>query len=432
MPRFAMAVLAAALLAALLTSATPAPARADSGADTVIIELRIWQRVDNPEDVWVSARPKGGRWDTLGTIPLPRSGLTGGYAAISWYRYGDLAIAGVGLRVWQSVFEPWDTYVQACANACPERQVREPLRWSLVGMHAVPLHRGQTASGRYHYGDLEIAVPRGNPGLLADREYLLALRRVLQPYGSLLDWSGARATVEWEGVNLGGTPPRVTGLNLANRGLTGEIWGWLGNLTELRELDLSGNALTGSVPSKLHLLTKLTHVYLHGNDFQGCVPPGLRRAASHDLDSLELPDCPEPPDVATFEDFGRVAVDAITLTTGTYRLYLQTGRGSWSVFVFDVPPESSLRPDPRGWDVFDDEPATTPRSIFDANEVGTALRNGRDADTWLFLGGDRGEWTGRELETQPLFAVLHRSRLRRSRVDPAGGRVPLDESSHRR
>ena len=379
-----IAVLAAALLAAVLTSATPSPARADSDADAVIIELRVWQRVDNLEDVWVSARPEGGRWDTLGTIPLPRSGLIGGYAPISWHRYGEITIAGVALRVWQPVSNPERVYVQACANACPDWRLLERPVWSSVGMRAVPLHRGLTASGRYRHGELEIAVPRGNPGLLADRDYLLELRHVL--HGSALDWSGGRATAEWEGVTLGGTPPRVTGLHLATRGLAGEIWGWLGNLTELRELDLSGNALTGMIPSKLSLLTNLQRISLAGNALEGCVPPQLRAVTHHDLDSLGLPDCADPPPAFRSSDFGRTA-----LTMGTYRQNLRDGY----VFVFDVPPENSLR-----WEAWGDEDSEDWGilvSVFDGYEVGFALRNAHDTEMWLFLTAHRGRRSG-ELE----------------------------------
>ena len=83
----------------------------------------------------------------------------------------------------------------------------------------------------------------------------------------------------------------MTGLNLANRGLDGEMWGWLGDLTELTELRLDGNRLTGTVPSKLAALTKLTHIDLAGNSIEGCVQPLLRAAARHNLALLGLPDC---------------------------------------------------------------------------------------------------------------------------------------------
>ena len=90
-------------------------------------------------------------------------------------------------------------------------------------------------------------------GLLRDREHLLALRDVFDARPPL-NWSVGTTTANWEGVTLAGTPPRVVGLNLSNRNLQGEIWGYLGDLLELRVLRLDGNQLTGLVPSKTQLL----------------------------------------------------------------------------------------------------------------------------------------------------------------------------------
>ena len=220
-----IAVVTAALLAAVLVGLAPSPASsASSTADTVIIELRVWQRVGHSEDVWLSARPKGGRWDTLGTIRLPQSGIVRVYGGDTWHRYGDIAMAGVGLRVWQRVLEPWRIYIQACTRTCPEwypdgEYRRWPRPWRPLGMVPVPLYHGRhrTENGRYDYVDLDIAVPRGNPGLLADREHLLALRDLLAECTLLncelrilpLNWDAGTPTTSWEGVAVAGTPPRV-------------------------------------------------------------------------------------------------------------------------------------------------------------------------------------------------------------------------------
>lgn len=406
-PRFATAVLTAVLLAAVLTSATSAPVQADDSADPVIIEMRVWQRVDNAEDVWVSARPRGGRWDTLGTIPLPRSGLAGGYGGISRHRFGDLEIAGVGVRVWQRLLEPWRIYVQACPGACTEREPEGRRVWRPLGMVPLPfgyfgferLERpslgarvGRSADGRYLFAELDIAVPRDNPGLLADRAHLLALRDTLAGTANwgwydareTLNWDAGTPITTWEGVTVAGSPARVTGLSLPNRGLTGEIWGYLGDLTELRELRLDGNRLTGIVPSKLHLLTQLTHVYLDGNDLQGCAPPRLRTVANHDLDSLGLPDCP-----TALSAFG-----SRPLSTGTYHLTSEYPRWNARALVFDVPP---------GWQISawgQDQPSTADIGegwepalhVFDSLEWGVILtwpgEHRFDGELWLFLDHD--------------------------------------------
>ena len=109
-------------------------------------------------------------------------------------------------------------------------------------------------------------------GLVEDCGHLLALLDTLAGTGTL-NWSAHSAMMSWTGVTIEGTPPRVTKLDLANSGLTGELLGWLGDLTALTELRLEGNSLTGRVPSKLAQLADLTHVSLDGNRLTGCLPP---------------------------------------------------------------------------------------------------------------------------------------------------------------
>ncbi|MCY4391870.1 MAG: hypothetical protein OXE43_07440 [Chloroflexi bacterium] len=36
---------------------------------TVTVEVRVWQSTSDAERLYISARPQGGRWDTLGTVP---------------------------------------------------------------------------------------------------------------------------------------------------------------------------------------------------------------------------------------------------------------------------------------------------------------------------------------------------------------------------
>ncbi len=341
LPSIAAIVLALATLAGAVGTARAGDAPPVAAGETVVIEMRIWQHVEDADNIWISARPRGGRWDTLGTIPFPLEHRAGGYSPVSKYRYTDLTLGGIGLRVWQPESQlPADRhnfFVQGCTASCPGRVSGQRLLWRPLGMIPLALDDGHSSSGRYRYGDLTVAVPRGNPGLLADREHLLALRDVLEGDGETeLDWSASRAAADWAGVTVAGTPPRVTGLGLSERGLTGEIWGWLGDLTELTELRLDGNALTGTIPSKLSLLTQLTDTYLAGNDLDGCVPPPLRRAANHDLDSLGLPSCPAPAEVGV--GYGGWVFEQI-LPMGSY----------WSpmggMFVFDVPSGRSIQLD---------------------------------------------------------------------------------------
>ena len=92
-----------------------------------------------------------------------------------------------------------------------------------------------------------VADPEERPGLVADCVALLASRDALRGEASL-DWGADLAIGRWEGVAVGGEPPRVTGLDLRGKGLTGSIPRTLRRL-RLDEVRLAGNALTGCVPS---------------------------------------------------------------------------------------------------------------------------------------------------------------------------------------
>ena len=92
-----------------------------------------------------------------------------------------------------------------------------------------------------------VADPEAHPGLVADCEALLRARDALRGDASL-DWGGGLAVAEWEGVAVSGEPPRVTGLDLRGKGLTGSIPRELRRL-RLGEVRLGGNALSGCVPS---------------------------------------------------------------------------------------------------------------------------------------------------------------------------------------
>ncbi len=110
---------------------------------TVNVEVRVWQRVSNPLSIYVSARPEGGSWATLGTIPLLLDdGREGSY------RYGDITVEGVEVRVWQHVSNTSRIYI----SARPEGG-----SWDRLGTIRLLLDDGR--HGSYRYGDITVAVP---------------------------------------------------------------------------------------------------------------------------------------------------------------------------------------------------------------------------------------------------------------------------------
>ena len=143
-----------------------------------------------------------------------------------------------------------------------------------------------------------VQEPEANPGLVRDCETLLGVRNTL---------AGGAEHIQidlWEGVNLGGSPPRVHYLDISNRGLTGTIPPELGRLTELRSLSLadwgddSPNALTGPIPRELGELRELETLFLSYNDLSGSIPPELGRLKNLQkllLDSNQLTG-PVPPE----------------------------------------------------------------------------------------------------------------------------------------
>ena len=89
--------------------------------------------------------------------------------------------------------------------------------------------------------------PDTNQALFNDCAVLLEAKNILGAEPSL-NWSADVPMEEWEGVTLGGSPQRVTGLHFKDRGLKGEIAAELDYLWGLEELDLTGNLLTGGMP----------------------------------------------------------------------------------------------------------------------------------------------------------------------------------------
>lgn len=136
-----------------------------------------------------------------------------------------------------------------------------------------------------------VANPSSNPGLVSDCETLLEVRDTLVGAGASLNWLANTPMTSWDGVTVEGTPARVTGVSLRNRGLKGTIPPELGSLSALTVLDLitptcegkpcpdvqdhERNRLTGPIPSSLGSIGSLQQLLLHNNDLTGEIPPAL-------------------------------------------------------------------------------------------------------------------------------------------------------------
>ncbi|MCY3657001.1 MAG: hypothetical protein OXG95_10400, partial [Chloroflexi bacterium] len=92
MRAFALLAMAVALVVSAASDATAT----EHDADTVAVEVRVWQDVDDARIIHVGARWAGGSWRTLGMVPLAlNDGVTR-----SGYRYGDIGL-GVALPEWE-------------------------------------------------------------------------------------------------------------------------------------------------------------------------------------------------------------------------------------------------------------------------------------------------------------------------------------------
>ena len=133
---------------------------------------------------------------------------------------------------------------------------------------------GIPAIGAYGCSGAAVPSPTINPALVNDCEALLDLRDTLAN-GAPLNWSASLPLAYWDGVIMGGSPPRIIGLKLSEKALAGHIPSGLGSLTALQFLNLSDNGLTWTIPPSLGNLRNLERLYLSENQLTGPVPSWL-------------------------------------------------------------------------------------------------------------------------------------------------------------
>ncbi|MYI83114.1 MAG: hypothetical protein F4056_07435 [Chloroflexi bacterium] len=146
----------AALLGFLAMLAGAAEGEGHS-APAASIEVRVWQDVLDGRRTYISARPAGGSWRTLGTVRLL---LDDGLSPSGHYRYGDIELdvpsrdrpapVTVDVRVEQDVRDDRRIYIRARVSG---------QSWDTLGMIRLPLDDGLTPSGRFRYGNIRLDVP---------------------------------------------------------------------------------------------------------------------------------------------------------------------------------------------------------------------------------------------------------------------------------
>ena len=104
------------------------------------------------------------------------------------------------------------------------------------------------------------------------------------------NWLTDEPVGQWRGVTIDASG-RVSGLDIQDNALSGEIPADLGNLADLEQLRLNGNQLTGEIPNALGLLENLTLLHLSGNQLTGCVPAALMDVEDNDFAQLGLAFC---------------------------------------------------------------------------------------------------------------------------------------------
>lgn len=154
--------------------------------------------------------------------------------------------------------------------------------------------------------------PERNQGLVADCATLVSIRHTLAgvwrdvyydpatgnevPLSPILNWYGGTPIDQWDGVTIGGVPPRVIALELPAKVpmdyyLFGTLPPELERLTKLQTLNLSRNHLSGGIPPEIGNLEDLNYLSLVASRLSGCIPKTLEGKIIEQPDTLGFEFC---------------------------------------------------------------------------------------------------------------------------------------------
>ena len=221
--RAALHVLVLIAVAVLLLTAATGSAQA---AESVRVEVQVWQHPANPGDIRVGALPADGSWPAPEMIALM---LDDGISSSGRYRYGDISIevqwrigavpVTVEVRVWQHVKDERDIHISARGSLGS---------WRTLGTVPLALDHGHGPEGRFRAGGITITAP------LPDGESGAPLRYRFDPAGeatepgshAFLTAPVASAITTYEGFRRDAATLRVSAVaadGASSDGLFGEV-----------------------------------------------------------------------------------------------------------------------------------------------------------------------------------------------------------------
>lgn len=186
--------------------------------------------------------------------------------------------------------------------------------------------------------------PANNPDMV---EACVALLKAAPTLAAAppLNWSADASIYDWEGVQIGGSPPSVLVLFLAGRNLTGSLPAELSSLSRLERLDFNANSLTGDIPPELGNLSNLTDLSIRYNRLTGDIPSELDNLSNlqwlHLNDNQLTGDIPS--ELGNLSNLIRLELNNNSLTgeipSELGRLYLEALRLENNQLTGEVPPE---------------------------------------------------------------------------------------------